>query len=101
MRTAVVFTFFGIILLLILWIQGSIITGPNTIDIHVHDTKLVIRSNQVLIKSFVVLFLFLGTLFTFGGIIGTRLTKKAFLIAFAVFFILDFSCLIYITRLFK
>jgi len=101
MKTAFIFTFFGVILLLILWIGFPIIVGVNTVDIHIHDTKLVIHSNQLFIRLSILLILFLGTLFTLGGTVGTRVRKKGFAFAFAVFFLLDFTCLLYMMRLFK
>jgi hypothetical protein len=101
MRTALAFTFVGIILVLILWFGLPVIVGPKSIDIHLHDTKIIIAGHQLLGKLLIVLILLFASLFTLGGIIGTRFRKKGFIIAFALFFILDFGCVVYITRLLK
>ena len=85
MKTALAFLFISILILLFLLSKTDIFFGKSTVDIHVHDTYFVIDRLQFIF--FIVLIL--GTVSSFGGVIGTRFRSKAFLIAFLIFLAAD------------
>lgn len=78
MKTAVVFLTIGIILLTIVSFKTNAKFAASTVDIHVHDTVFVVPYFYISILSL----LFLGTLFSIGGVIGTKFRGKIFIILF-------------------
>ena len=92
MRTALIFLFIGIVLLgLAVW-QVDIWFRPSRADILVHDTYLVV--DYAVVFGFPLLFL--ATLFSFGGLIGSRF-KSVF---FILLFLACLACIGYIVWLF-
>ncbi len=81
MKTALIFLATAILLLLLFWWRSDVYFGDSTIDIHVHDTYYVIDRWHLVL----VIILFLGTFASLGGVIGTKLKNKFFLIAMILF----------------
>ena len=81
MKTALIFLVVAILILLLLWFRTDVWFTNATVDIHFHDTYFV--STRFSFVVFVILFL--GTLSSLGGIIGTRFRNKFFLFAFIIF----------------
>ena len=75
MRTALIFLFTGILLLVLLYYRYEVNFSSETIDIHVHDTFFVID----FLTAAAYIFVFLLFLFALGGVIGTGFRNRFFL----------------------
>jgi heme/copper-type cytochrome/quinol oxidase subunit 1 len=85
MKTAVIFLAIAILLLVFIYARIDVWFSETTIDLHIHDTYFVIARWHAIF----LIILFLGTLSSLGGVIGTRLQNKFFLIAFILFIAFD------------
>jgi hypothetical protein len=85
MKTALIFLVVAILILVLLWSRVDIWFSESTIDIHVHDTYFVIARWHFIL----LIILILGTISSLGGVIGTRLRNKPFLISFLIFLAID------------
>jgi hypothetical protein len=94
MKIAFIFLALGLIILWIIWSRVPMMIGTSTIDIHIHDTKVVIG----FVHLALFLLLFLGTLFFVGGVIGTQFKRKGFTIPFVVFLLADIIVALEIKR---
>jgi len=99
MKTALIFLIVAILILVFLWTRVNVFSfrDATTIDIHVHDTYYVIDRWFVIIM----IILFPGTLSSLGGVIGTGVRNKFFLIAFIIFVIADLYIVYWVWSLFK
>lgn len=85
MKTALAFLLVAISLLSLIWWRLDVYDSKSAVDIHFHDTYFVIYRPYIIL----VIFLFLGTIFSLGGTIGTRFRNKIFLIALIIFVAID------------
>ena len=77
MKTAFVFLLIGILSLYIIYLQVDIRFSDRMV-IHVHDTYLVIDYSNVAVVAGI----FLVTLFSLGGLLGTMFRNSFFIILF-------------------
>lgn len=85
MKGAVIALAIGIILLFALYEKANIYNTSGTFDIHLHDTYYVLSYSTVV----VFVLLFLGTLFSAGGLIASGFKSKGFWIAMVLFLFSD------------
>jgi hypothetical protein len=85
MKVAVGFLLVGIMLLILMLLKADVRFRDGTVDLHLHDTYFVIHP----LHFVVVVLLFSLTLFAIGGVIGTGLKNKAFLLTLLVSFALN------------
>src|SRR5215203_2535479 len=85
MKTALLFLFISIALLVVLFLRTHHSFGKNTIDLHVHDTYYVLSYLTLAI----IILLFAGTFFSLGGAIGTSFKNKFFIILLTCFVLAD------------
>ncbi|HEX2606938.1 MAG TPA: hypothetical protein VHK91_06145 [Flavisolibacter sp.] len=81
MKGALTFLFLGMAFLAFIYFQGDVRASGTTIDLHIRDAYIVIeRSAAILIST-----LFLGSLFSFGGLLGSFFRSKVFWILTLLF----------------
>ena len=85
MKVAWITLSIGAVLLILFFSRAQLWVRKATIDIHVHDTYFIVPY-LFLILFF---FLFLGTFFTLGGLVGTSFRNKYFIGAFIFFALAD------------
>lgn len=85
MKTALTFLFVGLLALGILLAKLLVRFDRQTIDLHWGDTYYVISLPGFLL----IMVLLLATLFAAGGVAGTRLQNKRFLILFVLLLAAD------------
>ncbi len=74
MKEALIGLLVGIVLLAAAFLMLPIYSGASSFDIHLRDTFFVIDHAS----ATVFVLLILGTFFSIGGVIGTRLKRKLF-----------------------
>ena len=85
MKIAVILVVIGIALLGFYLYPAIVHLGSTTVDIHLNDTYFVIDNSHFVIA----VALFLLTLFGFGGIMGTGVKNRMFLLIFFIALVLD------------
>ena len=85
MKTALIFLVVAILILILLWFRTDVWFTNSSVDIHFHDTYFV--TTRFSFVLFVILFL--GTLSSLGGVIGTRFGNRAFAILVLIFLLAD------------
>jgi hypothetical protein len=85
MKGALIALIIGIVLLVLLYFRVEMRSSRGTVDVHLHDTYFVLSYASV----FVFLLLFLGTLFAFGGVIGSYFKGKVFWAMLVLFLSID------------
>lgn len=96
MKGAFIALCFSILLLILLYYNQNLAFGKSIIDIHFHDTYFVISD----LYFFLFLFLFMGTSFTIGGVIGSSFKSKVFWLLLILFLAADIYCTLKIYRTF-
>ena len=81
MKTALVFLLMGIIALAVLYATSNVVVTETTVDLHLYDNYINVDRSSLII----IIVLFLGILFTLGGIFGTGFRNKFFLFLFLIF----------------
>jgi hypothetical protein len=74
MKTAILFLTLGLVSLFFLHSETVIGFGRATVDLHIHDTYIIINTTHVVIG----VLLYLTTLFAFGGAVGNGFRKRFF-----------------------
>jgi hypothetical protein len=85
MKGALIALFSGIALLVIIYFRLTIYRGKTSFDIQFHDTYFILDYGFSILLAFI----FLGTFFSVGGIIGTRFRSKLFWILSVLFLAID------------
>jgi ribose/xylose/arabinose/galactoside ABC-type transport system permease subunit len=85
MKVAIGFLIAGILLLVLFFLNADIWFRDKSVDLHIHDTYFVIDRLHFVLA----VLLFLLTVFALGGVIGTRLKSKSFLVTLLVAFTLN------------
>jgi hypothetical protein len=81
MKTAFLFLFSGVVLILLLLVLADTTFSTTSIDIRYTDTYYLISYSRLLL----LVVLFLGCLSSIGGAIGSRFKKRIFLFLFLLF----------------
>lgn len=103
MKLGFVFLILGIIILIFLkfmlkhFIGLSFWIWPETVDVHVYDTKYVVNG----FDFFTPIVLFLGTLFLIGAVLGTKLRNRTVLILLILMLAVDTYVVIRFIKLFS
>jgi hypothetical protein len=85
MKVAIIFLVIGIALLCLFLYSTIVHSNSKSIDLHLFDTYFIIDKLNFIIG----VVLFLLTLFSLGGVIGTGFRSKAFLLTFFIAFVLN------------
>ena len=97
MKTALVFLVIGIVLLINLGSKNHGTFRKSTVDIHLYDTYFILNY----FSFFIAILLILGTLFFFGGTIGTLFKNKNYLFPLLIFTMIDSYFIIRLIKLFN
>lgn len=85
MKGALIGLFIGIVLLVLQFYKNVLNIDKETIDVHIRDTYFVLSFTTVMIF----LFLFLGTFFSVGGLIGSHFRSNVFWVLAVLFLLVD------------
>jgi hypothetical protein len=97
MKGALIALFIGLAILVLLYFGMKIYSSNGTIDIHLHDTYLVLSYASVIVT----ILLFLGTFFSVRGIITTYFRSKLFLVLAVLFLAMDTYYIVTFYKLFN
>ena len=85
MKTALIALFLGVLSLILIYSVLNVHITKSSVDIHLYDTYYVLDYRYV----FAFLLLYLGTLFSIGGLFGTQFKNKSFWILIVLFLLAD------------
>lgn len=85
MKGAFIALMIALAILILFLVASKIYSTQGTVDIQFHDTYFVLSHASVL----VFILLFLGTLFSIGGIIGTHFKSTVFWVLLVAFICVD------------